>query len=83
MSRTFKAHGSSRAPALTGENLVYRFHGGRAGAPSAKANGRYRTGRLTEAERETWLTAPWTVAKKLQRPLADRELKIVHRTALK
>jgi putative SOS response-associated peptidase YedK len=37
----------------------------------------------TEAERETWLTAPWTEAKKLQRLLADGELEIVHRTALK
>jgi hypothetical protein len=32
-----------RAPALSGK-LVCRFHGGKAGAPKGKANGRYRTG---------------------------------------
>lgn len=37
----------------------------------------------SEEERETWLTAPWSEARKLQRPLADGELEIVHRTALK
>ena len=45
-----------RAPALNGK-LVCRFHGGRAGAPRGKANGRYRTGSFTAealAERK-WL----------------------------
>ena len=37
----------------------------------------------TGEEQATWLTAPWTEARKLQRPLADGELEIVHRTALK
>ena len=37
----------------------------------------------TDSERESWLTAPWSEAKKLQRPMADGELEIVHRTALK
>jgi putative SOS response-associated peptidase YedK len=37
----------------------------------------------SEEDRETWLTAPWSEAKKLQRPAADGELEIVHRTALK
>ena len=37
----------------------------------------------SEGERETWLTAPWSEAKKLQRLMADGELEIVHRTALK
>ena len=36
-----------------------------------------------EEDRETWLTAPWSEARKLQRPLASGELEIVHRTALK
>ncbi len=36
-----------------------------------------------DSERESWLTAPWSEAKKLQRPMADGELEIVHRTALK
>jgi putative SOS response-associated peptidase YedK len=34
-------------------------------------------------EQATWLTAPWNEARKLQRPLADGELEIVHRTAIK
>ena len=37
----------------------------------------------SDADRETWLHAPWTEARKLQRPLLRGELKIVHRTALK
>ena len=37
----------------------------------------------SEQDRETWLTAPWSEARKLQRPTADGELEIVHRTALK
>ena len=37
----------------------------------------------SEADRETWLQAPWAEARRLQRPLPDGELKIVHRTALK
>ncbi len=37
----------------------------------------------SEADRETWLRADWSEARKLQRPLADGELEIVHRTALK
>jgi putative SOS response-associated peptidase YedK len=37
----------------------------------------------SEEDRETWLKADWSVARKLQRPLADGELEIVHRTALK
>jgi len=37
----------------------------------------------SEEDRETWLTAPWSEARKLQRPIADGELEIVHRTALK
>jgi len=37
----------------------------------------------SEEDREAWLTAPWSEARKLQRPLADGELEIVHRTALK
>jgi putative SOS response-associated peptidase YedK len=39
---------------------------------------------LTEpAEQEAWLTAPWSEARRLQRPLADGALEIVARTALK
>jgi putative SOS response-associated peptidase YedK len=34
----------------------------------------------TGEEQATWLTAPWNEARKLQRPLADGELEIVHRT---
>jgi putative SOS response-associated peptidase YedK len=34
-------------------------------------------------EQAEWLTAPWSEARKLQRPLADGELEIVHQTALK
>jgi putative SOS response-associated peptidase YedK len=37
----------------------------------------------TGEEQAAWLTAPWSEARKLQRPLADGELEIVHRTALK
>lgn len=37
----------------------------------------------SEADRETWLNADWSEARKLQRPMADGELEIVHRTALK
>ena len=37
----------------------------------------------TETEREIWLTAPWSKARTLQRPLADGELEIIHRTALR
>jgi putative SOS response-associated peptidase YedK len=37
----------------------------------------------SEEDRETWLRATWSEARKLQRPLADGELEIVHRTALK
>ena len=37
----------------------------------------------SDVDRETWLHAPWTEARKLQRPLADGQLKVVHRTALK
>jgi putative SOS response-associated peptidase YedK len=37
----------------------------------------------SEEDRETWLKAPWSEASKLQRPLAEGELEIVHRTALK
>lgn len=37
----------------------------------------------TGDEQATWLTAPWSEARKLQRPLGDGELEIVHRTALK
>lgn len=37
----------------------------------------------TEEEREAWLTAPWSDARKLQRPLPDGMLTIVHRTPLK
>jgi putative SOS response-associated peptidase YedK len=37
----------------------------------------------TEEDRESWLKADWSEARKLQRPLADGELEIVHRTALK
>lgn len=36
-----------------------------------------------EEERDAWLKAPWSEAKKLQRPLPDGELEIIHRTALK
>ena len=34
-------------------------------------------------EQAAWLTAPWSEARTLQRPLANGELEIVHRTALK
>ncbi len=37
----------------------------------------------SEEDREAWLSAPWSEAPKLQRPPADGELKIVHRTDLK
>jgi putative SOS response-associated peptidase YedK len=37
----------------------------------------------TGEEQAAWLSAPWSEARKLQRPLADGELEIVHRTALK
>lgn len=37
----------------------------------------------SEADRDTWLNADWSEARKLQRPMADGELEIVHRTALK
>lgn len=37
----------------------------------------------TPEEQAAWLTAPWDEARKLQRPLPDGELEIVHRTALK
>lgn len=37
----------------------------------------------TGEEQARWLTAPWSEARSLQRPLADGELEIVHRTALK
>jgi len=37
----------------------------------------------SEEDRETWLKAPWSEARKLQRPMADGELEVVHRTALK
>ena len=37
----------------------------------------------SEEDRETWLNASWSEARKLQRPMADGELEIVHRTALK
>ena len=37
----------------------------------------------TGEEQAAWLTQPWSEARKLQRPLADGELEIVHRTALK
>ncbi len=39
---------------------------------------------LTSGEEQAqWLTAPWSEARKLQRPLPDGELEIVHRTALR
>jgi putative SOS response-associated peptidase YedK len=34
----------------------------------------------TDEEREAWLTAPWKEARKLQRPLPNGELEVVHRT---
>lgn len=37
----------------------------------------------TEEQRETWLNAPWEQARRLQRPLPNGELQIVHKTALK
>ena len=38
---------------------------------------------LTSGEDQaTWFTTPWSEARKLQRPLANGELEIVHRTAL-
>lgn len=37
----------------------------------------------TGDEQATWLTAPWSEAKALQKPLPNGELEIVHRTALK
>lgn len=37
----------------------------------------------TEEQRETWLKAPWEQARRLQRPLPNGELQIVHKTALK
>jgi putative SOS response-associated peptidase YedK len=37
----------------------------------------------TGEEQATWLTAPWSEARKLQRPLADGELEIVHRLPFK
>ncbi len=37
----------------------------------------------TGEEQAAWLTAPWSEARRLQKPLADGELEIVHRTALK
>jgi hypothetical protein len=37
----------------------------------------------TGDEQAKWLTAPWIEARKLQRPLADGELEIVHRLPYK
>jgi putative SOS response-associated peptidase YedK len=37
----------------------------------------------TEEEQQAWLTAQWSEAKALQRPLPDGQLEIVHRTPLK
>jgi putative SOS response-associated peptidase YedK len=38
---------------------------------------------ITGEEQATWLTAPWSEARKLQRPLADGELEIVNRLPYK
>jgi putative SOS response-associated peptidase YedK len=38
---------------------------------------------LTGDEQASWLTAPWSEARRLQRPLADGELEVVHRTVIK
>lgn len=38
---------------------------------------------VTAEEQQVWLTAPWSEAKPLQRPLPNGQLQIVHRTPLK